>query len=337
VRVVPYEPRLRESLFDLMEAVWGTRLDPDEFEWWFSRNPTGESLISLAEEDGCIVGVAAMSPFRMLLRGEPVTVAIPVHVATHPSYRGRGVFSLLERANEERAAASGSPLTVTFPNAASHGIFTGQLGWTDLPARRLWARVLRPLGALRYMLRGETGSPPDSLPPRGDAPAAGPVRIEPVERFGSEADHLGRRAAAGYGSHVVRDAAFLNWRYADSPRDYRSFAAYRGDRLEGIAVVGHTQRHGVSAGFLADLVAPPDSAAATRSLLRRALAEVRGHADVLIALPPPAPRLRSAFLSVGFLPTPRRIRFIGKPLGPDVRLDPDARAWHFTLGDFDFF
>ena len=71
-------------------------------------------------------------------------------------------------------------------------------------------------------------------------------------------DELGRRAAERYGSHFSREAEYLDWRYLESPRDYRCFGAYRGDELAGVAVVGHTYKHGVSAGFLADLVAAPD-------------------------------------------------------------------------------
>ena len=43
---------------------------------------------------------------------------------------------------------------------------------------------------------------------------------------------------------------------------------------------------------------------------------------------------RRAFLRVGFLPTHKRIRFVGKSL--DGRPLSGAN-WHFTLGDFDFF
>ena len=86
------------------------------------------------------------------------------------------------------------------------------------------------------------------------------LEVRPVDRFGRRLDELGSRAAAGYGSHFSRDAEYFNWRYLDSPRDYRCFGAYRGDELAGVAVVGHTFKHGVSAGFLADLVAAPDDA-----------------------------------------------------------------------------
>ena len=44
------------------------------------------------------------------------------------------------------------------------------------------------------------------------------------------------------------------------------------------------------------------------------------------------------YLLAGFTPTPRTIRFIGKRLTDDAPpLPKERRAWHFTLGDLDFF
>jgi hypothetical protein len=124
--------------------------------------------------------------------------------------------------------------------------------------------------------------------------------VRPVNRFGADFDELGRRAADGYGSHFVRDAEYFNWRYLDSPRDYRCFGAYRGDDLCGVAVVGHTFKHGVSAGFLADLVAAPAPGSAVRALVARAVAEVKGGADALVLLPPPSGSARRALAASGF-------------------------------------
>jgi hypothetical protein len=163
------------------------------------------------------------------------------------------------------------------------------------------------------------------------------LEVRPVERFGTDMDDLGRLAAAGYGNHFVRDAEYFNWRYLDSPRDYRCFGAYRGDALSGVAVVGHTFKHGVSAGFLADLVVAPGSADELRALLARSLDEVRGGADALVLLPPPGRGERRLLVASGFAPTNKRLRFIGKVLHEGAHLDERASAWHFTLGDFDFF
>jgi GNAT superfamily N-acetyltransferase len=333
---VRYTPEQRAALVSLLARVGTTQLSDEEFAWWFDRNPAGEGIVSLAVDGGEVVGVAAMSFFRTALNGVETRLAIPVNVATDPRYRGQGIFSTLERENETAAASSGSPLTVTFPNGASYPIFMSRLGWIDLPRLRLWARPLRAGAVLRYALRrsGERGGLRAS-----DAASSTfhGVEVRLVEGFGSEMDELGRRAAMGYGSHFVRDAEYFNWRYLGSPRDYRCFGAYRANELVGVAIVGHTFKHGVSAGFLADLVAAPDGRQETRALLSRAVAEVRGGSDALVLLPPPSRAQRRTLLRAGFAPTNKKLRFIGKALHDGVQVDEHSDAWHFTLGDFDFF
>src|SRR5262249_25961957 len=159
---------------------------------------------------------------------------------------------------------------VTFPNANSYPIFVKRLGWIDLPRLRLWARPLRVGGVVRYVLgrTGEVGGLRDAEP---TARTAHGLEVRSMQRFGAQMDELGERAAPGYGSHSSRDADYFNWRYLDSPRDYRCFGAYRDDDLVGVVVVGHTFKHGVSAGFLADLVAAPDESTAIRALVSRAV------------------------------------------------------------------
>jgi len=328
-----YGPAKQEALFALMDRVWGSHMPAPEFDWWFEDNPVGSRLVTLMQDGDEVVGVAAMSFFRMILDGAESLVAMPVHVATDPDYRRRGIFPALEAVNEKQAAAAGSPLTLTFPNAASHPIFVGPLGWIDLPQRRLWARVLRPGAVPRYLLRRP--GPPGGLRAADPEPRElGRLRIEPLTRVGPEADALWRAAAPAFGNHIVKDAAYLNWRFAQAPREYRLFAASRDGRLVGLAVLGYAYRHGVAGGFLADLIAPPGERAAVVALLRRALDDVRGGADALIALPPPARAHRAAFLQAGFAPTHKSVRFIGKALRPEGRL---SGPWHFALGDFDFF
>jgi GNAT superfamily N-acetyltransferase len=333
---VRYTPERRADLVSLLARVGTTQLTDEEFAWWFDRNPAGEGIVSLAVDEGEVVGVAAMSFFRTALNGAVTRLAIPVNVATDPRYRGQGVFSTLEQANEEAAADSGSPLTVTFPNGASHPIFVNRLGWIDLPRLRLWARPLRVAAVARYVL-GRPGEEGGLRPAERSTRTIRGLDVRPVERFGEDLDDLGRRAAVGYGNHFVRDAEYFNWRYLDSPRDYRCFAAYRDGALAGVAVIGHTFKHGVSAGFLADLVVAPGGSNELRALLARAVDEIRGGADALVLLPPPGRSERRALVASGFAPTNKQLRFIGKPLHEGARVDERGAVWHFTLGDFDFF
>jgi hypothetical protein len=195
------------------------------------------------------------------------------------------VFSTLERANEEAAAAD-CRLGVTFPNDASRPIFLSRLGWAPLWSGRVWASP--PLPPLRrHGIRELDGVPP-------------------------EVDGLRTPAGAG----TVMDARFLDWRYVRSPRQYRLVGRDDGllclrPRRGRVAVVCHA---------LGEPAAVARLLRATAGRLPR------------IALVPR--EYRGAFVRAGFLPTPRSVLVLGKPLAADASL---PEAWRFQLGDFDVF
>jgi GNAT superfamily N-acetyltransferase len=309
-RPAAYEPSQRDAVRGLMEEVWGESASSEDFDWWHERNPTGRRLISLVLDDGRVAGASAMSFLRMRLNGEEHDVAFALDAATHPDYRGRGLWSVLELHNEQESAAAGAPAVLGFTNPVAGPILVGKLGWADLAALRLWARPQR-LRAAEAGFRDGGG--------------------ETLDRFGPEADALYRLVRGGWGNHVVRSTEYLNWRFVDSPRPYRILAARAGGELAGWAVVTHKRFQGRAVGAVADLVAP--EAGIARSLLRRAARAVQGQA--LVALVSPAQRAR--YLAAGFVPTHRSIRFIGKPLADGVRLATGRAAWYFTLGDTDIF
>jgi GNAT superfamily N-acetyltransferase len=315
-----------------MNRVWGSWPGAKDFDWWFEGSPHGRGLITLMEHGPTVVGMAAMSRFRALVGGTPQAVGVPLQVATDPEYRGRGIFQRLERENEQRAVDAGISSAVTFPNLASARVFTGALGWHELPGPRVWARVLRPLRAARAALgRGaERGAArrPEPGTSRG-------LDVRPIESLGPDCDELCARAARGYPNHIVRDAAHLDWRYLSAPRSYRCYGAYRGGLLEAIAVTGETTAGRLRAGFVADLVAPGTGSAAAAAVLARCLADLRPVADLVLAIPPAA--LRGVFLRAAFFPTPRRIRMLGKTLQPHEGHAPGSGTWHVALGDLDFF
>jgi hypothetical protein len=120
----------------------------------------------------------------------------------------------------------------------------------------------------------------------------------------------------------MRDARYLNWRYADSPRPY-----LRVEDEGGWAVVTHSVWHGYSSAVVCEAVGGP-------KLLRMCVQAV--DADIAVAMVNPGEE--RTYLAAGFVPTPRKIRFIGKRLTDNAPELPKRRdAWHLTLGDVDFF
>jgi GNAT superfamily N-acetyltransferase len=135
-------------------------------------------------------------------------------------------------------------------------------------------------------------------------------------------DFSNRHAVRYDAHHIVRDPEYLTWRYADSPRPY-----VRLEEEDGWAVVTHAVWHGFSSAVICDAVG-------RASLLRRCVRAV--DADLAVAMVNPGEE--RTYLAAGFVPTPRTIRFIGKRLTDDAAELPKRRdAWHFTLGDLDFF
>ncbi|MDX6465113.1 MAG: hypothetical protein QOI27_153 [Gaiellaceae bacterium] len=309
VEIVPYEPGRRGDFLALMREVYdGVGWSESEFDWWFERNPTGRFIISLADEDGATIGAVAQSYARMLLEGRPAEATFSVHGMTGAAARGKGVFSRLQKHNEGVAQQGGAQLALGFTNPLAGPIFLSRLGWDELCWLRLWARPRRPIRALRHLR--ERGTP------------AGGVRGA-VEQFDGKHEEIYRRAAASWTNHVVKDAAYLNWRYRESPRSYASFSTDR-----GFAVVGWGVFKGVSAGLVCELVGR-DGVRLLNRCVRAA------DADVVIAMPNPGEY--ATYAAAGFVPTPSSIHFIGRSLQPDASLPHGRAAWRLSLGDTDIF
>ncbi len=284
-----YEPAQRDDYLRLLHDAWGEdALSGAEFDWWFAHNPAG-SLMSVARDNGTVIGVASHSLYRMVLGGEERLGSFSVHATTAPAARGRGIFVALERKHEQEAEERGVAVVLAFASAPTAPLFLGPLGWTEIGRLRIWARAV-PFGG---------------------------KRAAPVAEFDQPGD-----AASDWPDHIVRDAAYLNWRYLGSPRDY---VAYRVGT--GYAVLGHKRHRGRDVALVADLAGP------TRPLLRACLAGVKQGTRLVFGVP--ARGQEAAYLACGFLPTPRTLHFMGKALAGT--LDTDPRAWRFTLGDTDFF
>lgn len=310
LELVPYDPARREDVFALL-ASSGHEADGRLFDWWFDGNPVGPRTISLAvAEDGRLAGILGASFYRSVVGGREALTALPLWAVTDSAFRGRGIFQRLNGAIEQAAREAGAVVELGFTNRLAGPIYIAKLGWQDVDRLRFWARVRKPLGALRA---ARTAARP-LLP------------VATTGRFGAEHEAAYRALAPSLPSHFVRDTAYLNWRYADAPRPYRAFTSRAGYAIAGIA-----WKKGLLTAYVADLVAPADSFPETRWLLRRCIGAFED-AHVVLALAPSTPAQRQAFVSTGFVPTQKTIRLIGTPLEADL-----PGAWHFTLGDTDYF
>jgi GNAT superfamily N-acetyltransferase len=219
----------------------------------------------------------------------------------------------------EERLASFSVHATTLPEARGLGIFR--------ELERKHEREAEERGVSVALAFASAPTAPIFLGPLGWTEIGRPrIWARPVIRHGDGAGvtalDVGGDAAESWPNHVVRDSQHLAWRYLDSPRGY--VALRSGD---GYAVVWPAKPHrGRTIAVLADLAGTD-----VHGLLLAAARVSRAHA--LFGLP--AQGQHGAFLRAGFVPTNRKLHFMGKALaGP---LDVDPAAWRFTLGDTDFF
>jgi predicted N-acetyltransferase YhbS len=183
--LVPFDASHRDEYIRLLAEAWGNRgLSPEEFEWWFERNPAG-SILRTALVDGQVAGVGAHMLARMVIGGEERRVSFSCHAVTSPAASGRGIFTELQRALDQAAQEQGIELVLGFGNEVTNPVFFGRLGWSDIAHYRIWGRPVVRQGR-------DVGG---ALDVDGDS-------------------------AAGWRNHIVRDERHLRWRYEGSPRPY---------------------------------------------------------------------------------------------------------------------
>jgi GNAT superfamily N-acetyltransferase len=336
---VPYAPAHRPGVLRLMAEVQGHATSAEEFIWYFERNPATAPNIYLAIHGGKIVGVSCHNAFRLWLDGAERLVSFPLNVLTDAAYRGQGIFSRLESANEEHAQRNGVSLMLSFPNRQSTPIFVGKLGWREM---RGPAYLVHPLRIDRVLaLRAPAWLA--SLGRAGNPLAArlrgglGGLALARFDRFDDTSDALFRRVRTRWGMCFARGAEYLNWRYVGVPgKDYRCYQVRRAGEALGYLVLGVTEKLGLRLGFVADALLDDDSAyGALQAWAVRLLADEGVDACLQLEDRRIAPGLRS--LQNGFVRTPKRLIWIRK--GGDAPDDSlaDLSSWTFQLGDLDFF
>ena len=117
----------------LLKASLGEELPVSEKIWKYKHfeNPFGESIVLLAEENGRLAGVRAFMRWKWQ-KGEKLYSCLrAVDTATHPDFRGRGIFKRLTLKAVEIAKDAGDHFIFNTPNDQSRPGYL-KMGWQSL-------------------------------------------------------------------------------------------------------------------------------------------------------------------------------------------------------------
>ncbi len=330
----PWAPGDEKSILDGWNRIFPAQdglvlRDLDWWNWQFRDNPLNRTEVVVAEQEGQVVGQYACLPFAALSEGEPMTIGCIVDAFVLPEFRRAGerpglIIHLARRLQELYCG----------PNAAQghagHALLYGYpVPIWRIAQRYLGSEMVRDMDLLFRELTG--GFVPNPLP-------AGTVEeLTDEAEIRSVADALWARIAPDMRFGLVRDGAWMCWRYARHPGYHYRFLLVRdqGTRAPlGLAVYRRGSYAVPDAGILCEFLCPSDEDDTITALLHGLeLFGLEEGVPVLVSVLPQNHPFFLAFQRKGFLVGPPSHFLVMNSSGPHVRWLRDR--WFFTLGDSD--
>ncbi len=290
------------------EAYW---------RWKHEQNPFGPSPVLLAFHDNRLVGMRAFLRWRFCHRGHPLLAYRAVDTATHPEFRGKGIFSKLTMSLVKQVAQGEPCLIFNTPNAQSKPGYL-KMGWQVFGKTPLKVKVFP-----HHFLMRARNQP--VIAPSGWSDEEGiDALLQAWQRDQSEA------ITTAYSMH------YLRWRYQDVP--VLTYYQHREKVDHGDALVMYRIKStkGIQELRIADLFF---SGANSRSAIRRALSAISNlhRPDVITIL---ANKMTSGVLPLGFVRASRfgltiTYRHVNNESWTEKARHPEE--WNFSSGTLELF
>jgi GNAT superfamily N-acetyltransferase len=246
----PYEDDDEQAVLGLLGTSLGKTVDDRYrafFRWKHLQNPFGRSFMWVAEADGELAGFRSFLRWRFVDRsGNRVEAVRAVDTATHPDFRGLGVFRELTMHALDEMRPAGVAFVFNTPNEQSRPGYL-KMGWQVVGRVPVQVRPLR-VGSVLRMARARTAAELWSQPS-----SMGTTVSEHVGSLGLE-EELGPEAEGGSGHRTDRTPEFLRWRYEGFP-PVAARAVPLGGAGQGFAVV-RLRRRGPALEATVDDVLP---------------------------------------------------------------------------------
>lgn len=329
----PYRQGDESRILQLFHRVFGKERSLAHWRWKFRDNPAGAHIHVVETEAGEIVGHYAGIPVRVTVDGKAFIFSQLVDTMVDWDYRRGlkkpGMFArLFMKFAEDYGGHDRAAIMYGFPTPDALRIGQRLLGY--VPLHRM-VKLVRPVRGVPH------GTPWHQMV---DLLHQSRVRIREVDRFDPSADRLWERCRRELRIATVRDARYLNWRYADCPEvKYRLLVArgVMGTSLQGIAVL-RLDSLGQGVAYLMDWLVPLRAKAAADQLLKRSFeeAESAGLKELHAWLPPSSPWCRY-LLDRGFQAVDAEYSFVARTYTPELPLEFVNPRWYYTMGDSDIY
>ncbi|MCU0275096.1 MAG: GNAT family N-acetyltransferase [Acidimicrobiales bacterium] len=330
---------------ELFLTCFGRSVSVEHLRWKLASRPGALTGSWLAEsDDGRVVGHLGAIPVRLWLGGSEHPGLVLVDGMVHPDFRRRGVISDVRNHARRSWIEGGASLGLVLPNE-QWGSRVRAFGWQPVFPFRWRRLLLRPSATLARRFRLAALGRLRVLDAaarwwsRRGSPADTSVDLRPLTEAGPELDELWLEARAGVGVSLVRDRAWVAWRYLEAPAaDFRVLLGERDGRAVGYVAYRLIEEAGSSWATLADVFADPREPGLVEALLAgvvRHLAELG--VESVAGLAVPGTDLDRDLHRSGFRPSRGSFGVHLVPYREDLPLEilRNPRRWLIAGGDFD--
>jgi hypothetical protein len=293
-------------LLSFRREAFGRDFDTSELLWFNLKHPYYDARAYVAEEKstGRIASAICMLPFRYGIGGETRLVSLATGGATHPDFRGLGLFTSISQILVEQENLFGINSGIGFPNAAALPLHLAA-GW-QVPAE---------LVCFEKRVFDQSFE-----------------ELHPVGRFDERYNTLYGEAANVFDFIHLKDHRVLNWRYRQRPGTVYHCFEVGEPKLEGFIVVKKFQDSGVKKAHIVEFLSLSEESAHRLISIAEQLAM---GSDLLNLWMWPHCPYEDLFLRRGFRPTDQVTSVIFRSHG--VSTYPRVSNPWIVLGDNDVF
>lgn len=331
------------GVLSLFASVFGRNVTAEHWHWKLGARSSKTVNVLLALHGDRPVFQYAGIPTVFSLRGERVNAMVSVDTMTAPDFRRRGLLTRVATAAYARWSDSDVRFVLGLPNE-QWGSRAAALGWRPLFELQRLVRPLRPEALVahrfgmqwlrRLTLASGLWNGVFARPPRRDPG----VHIQLVSNAGDEFDRLWDVCRSNASFSVVRDRAWVQWRFLDCPsRRYRVLLATRDHAPAGYCAYSVHESNGRRGALLAEMAVPQSDRAARRTLLAHLLQQLQSeNVEYVSTLAVPGSPLHRELRAAAFFAGPAfSVQMV--PLGAKLPIDEMRQAanWDLSGAAFD--
>ncbi|KAB2332568.1 GNAT family N-acetyltransferase [Bacillus mesophilum] len=342
----PYKQHDEQEINKLFHEVFGKERSAHHWEWKYKHNPAGESVMTIADEDGEVAGHVALMPAKAMWHGREVLFGARTDTMVSPRHQGKGLYKQLNNQMLVQANERGMNYLYGYPAEKAKQLFIRYTGAKEIARIPRLMKFNRPsslaLGKFPFLsflkpLLSIVDLPFKHRPAkRKDSPYS----VKQITHCSEEFDVLWEKAKTIAPIVLKRDAAYLNWRFHHHPdKQYYMIALYAKEELAGYAVTSLEEksfgRGTVKNGTIVDFLSV-NSEEVQSALLDAALEQLK-EAGIIQTWALEHTNYFKQLRELRFIHKDNPMPLVGKPADDSMNEDDSIENWYITPADVDSF